>query len=112
MVRAGQAYAQGAWLHGRNAERFGVRESLSALFFGGVLPIVSLIAMAYAGPVAALILLVYPAQVLRIALRHTEPKLGLSDRMALGLFTVLGKFAECQGQIGFWLGGRTGTGRP
>ena len=38
-VRAGHAYAEGAWLHGRSSLRFNVREVRSIVLFGAALPL-------------------------------------------------------------------------
>lgn len=89
-VRAGHAYAEGVALHG-----FGHwgRELRRALIWGGGLPL----AIAIAGslqPMAWLLVLIYPLQFARLALR---------EGAVWGLFSLLGKFAEAQGALGFYL---------
>ena len=69
-VRAGHAFAEGAWLHGAPPERHWVRETRRALLWGVVLP--SLIAVASIGlsPWALLMTLAYPLQWLRTGCCH------------------------------------------
>ncbi|MEQ6248533.1 glycosyltransferase [Sulfitobacter sp. HNIBRBA3233] len=91
-VRAGYAFAEGAALHGAAPERHWVRERRRALVWGAGVPLVIAGAVLVAGPVALLGLLVYPVQVLRLA-RH--------GGWAWAFFTVLGKFAEARGALGY-----------
>ena len=62
-VRAGYAFAEGAYLHGGPPERHWVRESRRALFWGAALPLVIVVAALAVGPAALMLALVYPAQV-------------------------------------------------
>ncbi len=93
--RAGHAFAEGAHLHGAPPDRHWVRETRRALFWGPGLPVATLVLMLFS-PWAALLLLIYPAQVLRLAIRSGDG--------AVALFTVLGKFPEAQGVLQFHLG--------
>ncbi|MDF1719001.1 MAG: glycosyltransferase [Antarcticimicrobium sp.] len=104
--RAGHAFAEGAHLHGAGPERHWVKETRRALAWGVALPLAILVA-ALLTPWAGLALLIYPAQVLRLAARDSRP-----GRWEAALFTVLGKFAEAQGVVDFhlrrWIGRRRG----
>lgn len=91
--RAGHAFAEGAALHGAPPERHWVAETRRALIWGGVLPVAIVLAVLLTGPAALVLLLIYPAQVLR---------LGLRDGWRRGLFSVVGKFAECAGALTFY----------
>ena len=66
--RAGHAYAEGAWLHGSEPERYERQRVRRAMVWGGVLPVATL-CLAVIHPAALAIGLVYPAQVLRLHLR-------------------------------------------
>lgn len=96
-LRAGHAFAEGAHLHGAPPERHWVAETRRALIWGAGLPVLIVLA-ALAHPDALALVLVYPAQVLRLAARR-----GLSRRISWewAVFTVLGKFAEAQGVLRF-----------
>jgi GT2 family glycosyltransferase len=92
-TRSGHAFAQGAWLHGRGRERHWVAETLRAVFYGGAVPLAALVLWPLAGPAALLLLLVYPAQVLRLARRP--------GGFTRAFYLVLGRFAEFVGVLGF-----------
>ena len=90
--RAGHAFAEGAALHGAGAERHWVAETRRALIWGAVLPVLVLGA-ALIHPAGGLLALAYPAQVLRLARR---------GGWVWAFYTVLGKFAEAQGALGYY----------
>ena len=93
--RAGHAYAEGAFLHGATPERYYVRQTRRALIWGLGVPLVTILGM-LVSPWAVAILLLWPAQVLRLKAR------GLSWSEAF--FLTLGKLPEAQGILGYHLG--------
>ncbi|PHQ68639.1 MAG: hypothetical protein COB97_09605 [Paracoccus sp.] len=98
--RAGHAFAEGAALHGESDERHWVAETRRAILWGSALPLLILILFALSPALALLLLLAYPAQILRLAARR-----GISARASweAAIFMVLGKFAEAQGILSYWL---------
>ncbi len=97
--RAGFAYAEGVRLHGEPPERHWVREARSAWVWGACIPFAIAVLAVFLGPPALLGLLVYPLQVVRLALQRP----GVDNaRWARALFLVLGKFPEVQGVIKSW----------
>ncbi|MEJ1937183.1 glycosyltransferase family 2 protein, partial [Nostoc sp. NIES-2111] len=97
MVRGGYAFAQGAAMHGRGPSRHWVKERRSILFWGLLVPLAALVAALVVGPWGLAILLAYPLQVLRLALRsHLAPGKG---KWAYPLFLMLGKFPQMQGLL-------------
>ncbi|MEB8386035.1 glycosyltransferase [Rhodobacteraceae bacterium KMM 6894] len=92
--RAGHAFAEGAARHGAGPEQHWVVETRRALLWGAVLPGVIVLA-ALLHPAALALALIYPAQVIRLA--------RISDDWQWALFTQLGKFAEAQGALGYYL---------
>jgi GT2 family glycosyltransferase len=91
--RGGHAFAEGAALHGAPPERHWVAETRRAILWGAVLPLVTLAGL-LVSPWAALLLLAYPLQILRLSRRlGWEP----------GVFTVLAKFPEAQGVLEYHL---------
>lgn len=98
MRRGGHAAAEGAAMYGRDPERHGVAQTRRALLWGGLIPLLILLGWAVIGPVALLGLLVYPAQVARLALRGGG---GTWAWQQAGLLTI-GKFAECRGVIDYY----------
>lgn len=98
--RAGHAFAEGAALHGAPPDRHWVTETRRALIWGALLPVLILLALLVSPALALLLALAYPAQILRMAMRG-----GISRRLSweIAVFTVLGKFAEAQGVLSYWL---------
>ena len=96
--RAGFAGAEGAAMYGRGPERHGVVGTRRSLIWGLAIPLVILLGLLVIGPVALAGLLVYPAQVIRLALRDG------GDRFAWEQATLLtvGKFAEARGVIDYY----------
>jgi hypothetical protein len=99
-TRTGYAFAQGAALHGAPPERHGVRETRSAWFWGLGVPAGIVALSVFLGPPALILVLLYPLQVLRLALQGTYSK---ADNWWRALFLVLGKFPEMIGQLRFLL---------
>ncbi|NEX46225.1 glycosyltransferase [Pseudotabrizicola algicola] len=93
MVRAGHAFAQGADLHGAGPERHWVLETRRALMWGVAGPVVVVVAAAL-HPLGWTLSLAYPAQVVRLARR---------EGLLWGLLTVVGRFAEARGVLGYHL---------
>jgi GT2 family glycosyltransferase len=90
--RAGHAFAEGAALHGARPERHWVAETRRALFWGAGLPVLVLLA-GLIHPAGWLLALAYPAQIVRLARRGGG---------TWAVYSVLGKFAEAQGALGYW----------
>lgn len=102
-VRAGHAFAEGAWLHGAPPDRHWVKETLRAVVWGLVLPLGIACCTLLLDSRFGWLALVYPMQWGRLAIR---------DRSArIAFFSLAGKFAEVQGILKFCktrLLGRTG----
>ena len=104
--RAGYAFAEGAHLHGAPPERHWVRESRSGLVWGGVIPLILLLAAVLVSPFALLGFAIYPLQVLRLFLKERG---ATRTRFARAGFLVLGRFAEVWGQLKFFAHRMSGT---
>jgi hypothetical protein len=98
--RAGHAFAEGAALHGAGPERHWIAETRRALAWGLGLPLLTLAAGAVT-PAGLLLLLAYPAQVVRLALREGA---GHRTSWERAFFLTLGRFPEMLGVIGFAAG--------
>lgn len=96
--RAGYAFAQGADLHGAPPERHWVKEVRGAVVWGLGIPTLVLL-LTPLNPLFLLLLLVYPLQVVRIALGGDYH--GTIAWWRAG-FLVMGKFAEVHGILTFW----------
>ncbi|MFN9708341.1 MAG: glycosyltransferase family 2 protein [Burkholderiales bacterium] len=109
-LRSGYAFAQGAHLHGAPPERHWVRESRRAWFWGLALPggLLLFLLLPQVGHWALWACLIYPAQVLRLALRGQGPA---ATRLLRAFFLVLGRFPEALGQMRYWADQYTGRHR-
>jgi glycosyltransferase involved in cell wall biosynthesis len=96
--RGGYAYALGAHLHGQPPERHWVMEYRRALAWGLWLPLGMLAFSLIEPAVAGAATLIYPLQILRLALRNPT---GSNIPWHYAVFTVLGKVAEAQGCLRF-----------
>jgi glycosyltransferase involved in cell wall biosynthesis len=106
-MRSGYAFAQGAKLHGRSPERHWVWESRRALIWGAGFPLAVIGAIFAWGWWGALLLLVYPLQIVR----RMRTKQGTwHTQLKLAFFEQLSRFAEAVGELNFfgdqWLGRR------
>ncbi|MGB2833853.1 MAG: glycosyltransferase [Methylotenera sp.] len=97
-TRAGYAFAEGAYLHGATPERHWVGESRRAWIWGFGIPAVALIIGLINFKWGLLSLLIYPIQVIRLAIRNSSEG---SPSWMMAFFQVLGKFPEMLGQVKF-----------
>lgn len=97
-MRAGYAFAEGAYLHGAAPEFHWVAESKRSWRWGFFAPLF-IISIAAVKPIwAILLLLIYPLQWLRLSLKIKGP---FKKSCLQAFFLMLGKFAEVFGQINF-----------
>ncbi len=103
--RTGHAFAEGAWLHGKSPQRHWVREARSNWIWGGLFFAI-LAGALLISPWLLLLLLIYPAQALRLALRAPTPvdREPFRIRLLYGLDCFLAKIPEFIGQLRFLLG--------
>ena len=106
-TRAGYAFAEGAALHGSGPDRHWRRETLRALCWSAALPVL-VILMALIHPAGLLLALIWPLQMARLAWRLRGQGQGAREA---AVFTVLGKFPEAIGAIGFYLDSLRGRKR-
>ncbi len=97
-MRAGHAYAEGAWLHGGAPERHGVRAVTSSVAWSLLLPLLVAVGTVAGQHWMLLLLLLYPLQVVRLALAGARSP---RENWINAVFLVLSKFAEFFGNVGF-----------
>lgn len=96
--RGGYAYAEGAYLHGSSPERHRIKESRRIWIWGVGMPVVVAGLSLFLGPWGLAALLIYPAQVARLALRGKKSP---RENWLRAFFLVLSKFPEAMGQVHF-----------
>lgn len=100
-VRAGHAYTEGVWLHGREPERHWVRESQSIWFWGLLLPLLAL-GLAWSTHGFSLLLLIgYPLLGGRIFANLYQQNMSRHHAILYSLFCIMGKFAQAEGALAF-----------
>ncbi len=97
--RAGHAFAEGAAMHGLPPERHWVTETRKALLWGVCLPVFALLGAWLISPGLLLLLLLYPIQIVRLAIREGNDRTAWERAVLL----VLGKLAEATGVLEYWL---------
>ena len=97
--RGGHAYAEGAALHGAPPERHGMAGRRRALLWGIALPVSILLAATMFWPWGLALMLAYPAQVVRLALRDGATWFAWQRAMLM----TLGKFAEAMGVLEYYM---------
>lgn len=90
-VRAGHAYAEGAALHGAPPERHRVVATRRAMIWGLGIPGLAILGGILVTPWCFALLLAWPAQMLRLALRQKD--------LAQAFFLTLGKLPEAIGVL-------------
>lgn len=96
--RGGHATAEGMAMYGNDPEKLGVTETRRALAWGVIIPAVIAVGYAVFGPIALWLLMMYPAHVVRLAVREG------GDRFAWGraILLTVGKFAESRGIVDYY----------
>ncbi|MCC0178512.1 glycosyltransferase [Waterburya agarophytonicola K14] len=101
-MRAGHAYAEGAWLHGKSPEKHWVKESKSIWFWGVALPFSSISTIWLTQGWSLILLIGYPVLIYRIY-SNKKHNLASGEALLYALFCAIGKFAQATGQIKFYL---------
>lgn len=110
--RAGYAFANGAALHGRSAERFWVWQSLRSWLWALAVPVTALVAALLVDMrLAAVVGLLYPLSLVRNYRAARQRGLERRDAGAYGVACVIAKFPEFVGQLQY-LWAHAGRGSP
>lgn len=100
--RAGYAYAEGSWLHGKTPEKHWVKESRSIWLWGGIIPLGILLSLIPSHGLSLVALGLYPISIYKIY-RYAQGKdWSTQARLLYAISCVFGKFPNLQGQVGFY----------
>lgn len=100
-VRAGHAFAEGAWLHGSEPERHWVKESRSIWLWGLLLPLLALGMALPTHGFSLLLLVAYPVLTSRIFINLRRQNICRKHATLYAFSCVVGKFAQVRGALGF-----------
>jgi len=103
-VRAGYAYAEGAWLHGAPPERHWVKETRSIRLWGLLIPAVALFSALPSKGLSLILLAAYPLMAYRIYQYACQAGLAPRDAWLFGAACMLAKLPQAQGQLRFYWG--------
>ena len=101
-LRAGYAYAEGAWLHGNSFDRYGIKETKSILLWGLIIPLVILGSLLPSHGWSLILLLGYPLIAYR-TYRYLQIRFSNKNALLYAVGCILMKFPQAQGQIQFYI---------
>ncbi|GAB4384635.1 MAG: hypothetical protein Kow00121_48410 [Elainellaceae cyanobacterium] len=101
-LRAGHAYAEGAYLHGASPERHWVKESRSIWLWGLVLPLCTIGFAAFSHGWGLFLLAAYPLTAYRVYRYGKQQGLDAKEAILYAASCVLGKFPNVLGQLKFY----------
>ncbi len=93
-VRGGYAYAEVTHLRKSSPRRIWKWERNRTILWAGILPVVIVVGGVFVSKLAFMGLLLYPAQIVRVAVRRG---VGRASSWLFAMFMLLAKFAELQG---------------
>ncbi len=96
-VRAGYAFAEGAYLHGRKPEKHWVTEAKRSLFWGIALPVMIFVLVGLEPIFALILLMIYPLQWFRLCYKYRENP----NKYFYSFLMLISKFAEGYGLLKF-----------
>ncbi|MEL7035793.1 MAG: glycosyltransferase family 2 protein [Cyanobacteria bacterium J06592_8] len=100
-VRAGYAYAEGAWMYGHTPEKHWVKESRRIWLWGFWIPVFSIFGIGFVGLWSLLLLIGYLIQWAKIFRFYQTYSWNFRENLLYSGFCVLAKFPELFGQIQF-----------
>jgi len=109
--RAGYAYAEGYYLHGKSAERFKRKQVFSICVWAALLPAMIVIAAVFHCVFLA-VFVIYLVQIVRLTIKNRSNVDQLSHAFYYAMSNVFGKFPQFFGMMRFALNkwqGRRGT---
>ncbi len=102
-VRGGWAVAEGFALHGKPPENYMRRQYLSGWLWGGVVPVVSLVAAFSTSGLSLLLLLGYPVLMWRMYINRRKQGDPSAHSVIYATFGVIYKLPQALGQLKYWI---------
>ncbi len=98
--RAGFAYVQGYYLHGRSTEKYNSKPTMSILLWGGALPC-AVILLSLFEPLFLLLIACFPLQIARLSIKNILQKMSVKNSVIYAVSNVCGKFPQFVGVLRF-----------
>ncbi len=98
--RAGYAYAQGCYLHGKSREKYNVKPTRSIIVWAALLPMLIIVSSIY-NPMFLALFICYPVQIVRLSIKNMSQDLSLKNSIYYAMSNVCGKFPQCVGALRF-----------
>lgn len=111
-LRAGYAYAEGAYLHGKPPENYWVKESRSIWFWGLIVPILALILMLPTHELSLILFLAYPLLIYKSYKYYKNIGFSNQDSALYAVSCIFAKFPGLFGQIKFYFNQTLGQSNP
>ena len=100
-IRSGHGYAQGYALHGREAEKYCLRDSLRIWFWAFLFPVLTFLSSGTYHSLWLLLFLLYPIHLLRIAINVNRRTSNWKRSLVYSLYNIIGKWPQLYGQLVF-----------
>lgn len=98
--RAGFAYAQGYYLHGKLSEKYNYKSTMSIFLWGGVLPCLILLLSLFE-PLLLILFVCYPLQIARLSIKNILQNMTVKNSIFYAISNVCGKFPQIMGVLRF-----------
>ncbi len=100
-IRAGFAFAEGSWLHGKSEEKHWVKETRSIWLWGLLIPLISFSLIFPSHGLTLIFLFLYPLLIYKIYRYQKQQGYNFQQAWWYSWFCVLGKFPQLLGQLRF-----------
>lgn len=100
-LRAGYAYAEGAWMYGHSPEKHWLKESHSIWLWGFWIPVLSLLGVWFVGGLSLLLLIGYPILLAKMFRFYQTYSWNFRENLLYSSSCLLAKFPQLLGQIQF-----------
>lgn len=98
--RAGFAYAQGYYLHGKSTEKYNYKPTMSIFLWAGALPFTIIILSSFE-PLYLFLLACFPLQIARLSIKNILQSMSIKNSVAYAVSNVCGKLPQFIGVLRF-----------
>lgn len=99
-VRAGFAYVQGYYLHGKSSEKYNYKPTRSIIVWGGVIP-ATIILLSLYDPLFLFLFACFPLQIIRLSIKNILQSMSVENSIFYAMSNVCGKLPQFIGVLRF-----------